>query len=437
MKKILLILMFLFATFSLTACKKDDSVITFSWWGTTDRNMATYDVIDLFNEKYPEYKVKPSMSPWSGYQASLNNQLSRGTEADIFQVNYNWIYQMYGIDYFMDIKELGLDLSSYPDNEHKPLTVDGKILALSVSETGYILFLNKKVYENAGIEKIPQTWEELIAAGQTISSKTPGKYAIGRLDAQQVAILIFSYLAQETGKNVISNENKLNFSVEELEDGFRFINRLRSNGVLIPSNKDDTHNDGPSNPNWTAKENYGGMLTWNTAISEYENTLPSGSELVTAGMPQINIGDKLGMYKKVSMGYAISKRVENSDLKKVAVKTFIEFITTDPEAVKILGVDRGISSNSVTRGLLESSTDPVFTATNEWKGHVIVQEYFNHQLTLDQNLYIHPYYEHDSFRKIYENPIESFLLGNTTGRQAAQAIVRDFDKELARVMGGK
>lgn len=434
MKKVFILLVLFFAIFSLSACKKDDYVISFSWWGTSDRNAATYKVIDLFNEKYPEYKVKGSSSPWSGYQATLTNQLNRGTEADIFQVNYNWIYQMYGIDYFMDISELGIDFSKYPEDEHKPLTVDGKVLALSASETGYILYLNKKVYDDAGITEIPKTWEELISAGNIISQKFPGKYAIGRVDAQQAAILIFSYLAQLSGKNVISKDNKLNFSQEELEDGFRFLDRLRYNGVLIPSNSQDTYNEGFSNPHWTTHQNYGGVLTWNTAISEYENTLPKGSELITAGFPQQNAGEKLGMYKKVSMAYAVSQRVQKSDLKKRAVKAFLEFITTDPEAVLTLGVDRGVPSHTGARSLLENATTVDFTTTNEWQGHEIVQEYYNNQLALGQELYIHPYYEHDTFRKVYEDPIEKFLNGSITGKQAAQAIVRDFDKELARVM---
>ncbi|MFY9422336.1 MAG: ABC transporter substrate-binding protein [Bacilli bacterium] len=434
MKKALMFLMLMFAGLSLSACKKDDYVISFYWWGTSDRNIATYQVINLFNEKYPEYKVKGSSAPWGGYLSTLQNRLKRGTEEDIFQVNYNWIYQMYGIDYFMDLNELGLDFSKYPEAEHVPLTVKGKVLALSASETGYILYLNKEVYDDAGITEIPKTWDDLVECGKIISQNTPGKYAIGRLDAQQVAIIIFSYLAQKTGKNVISADNKLNFSAEELEDGFRLIERLRNNGVLIPNNSQDTHNEGFSNPHWTTHQNYGGILTWNTAISEYENTLPKGSELITAGFPQLKEGDKLGMYKKVSMAFAVSKRVEKSDLKKQAVKTFLEFITTDSEAVRILGVDRGVPSHEDAYRILESSENPDFKQTNEWLGHEIVQEYYDHQLSLGQNLYIHPYYEHDAFRKVYEEPIEKFLNGNITVKQAVQIIIRDFDKELAKVM---
>ncbi|MBE0700067.1 MAG: carbohydrate ABC transporter substrate-binding protein, partial [Acholeplasmataceae bacterium] len=58
MKKILFVITLVFLTSILISCgKKDDSVITFSWWGTSDRNVATYQAIDLFNQKYPQYKV--------------------------------------------------------------------------------------------------------------------------------------------------------------------------------------------------------------------------------------------------------------------------------------------------------------------------------------------------------------------------------------------
>jgi len=423
-------------TTSLTTAV-EEVTLTFSWWGTTDRNVATYLAIDLFEELYPQYTIEADQSTWDGYQTSLYNRLERGREADVFQVNYNWLYSMDGDYYFMDLNDLDLDFSSWPAAEHVPLTINGKILGLSLSETGYIFYLNKTVYENAGIMDIPETWDELIAAGQAIGDASGGtKYAIGRLDAQQVAILMFSWLAQKYGKNVISETNTLNFTREELEDGFAFINDLRSNNVLIPSNQNDTHTDGPTNPNWVTYQNYGGILQWNTAVSEYENELPDSSNLVMAGMFQQNSGEELGMYKKVSMALSVSKRVEESEAKKLAVKTFIEFMTTNAEAIKILGVDRGVPSNSQAYTVLLESTSPVFTDTLEWQGHEVVQALFNNETSLSQNLYIHPYYEHDIFRQIYEMPIEKFLYNTYTANQAINEIINRFNSTLTSVMGG-
>lgn len=442
MKKLLTITLLLVSMVVLAACNggsSDDNTISFAWWGTSDRNIATYQAIELFEAKYPQYKVKGEQSTWNGYQQALNNKLNRGTEADVFQVNYNWIYSMYGKDYFMDLTELGLDFSKYPADEHTPLTVDGKVLGLSVSETGYIFYLNQKLYEDAnvsfdgGTRVIPNTWEELMTAGELINGKDASKYAIGRLDAQQVAILMFSYLAQITGKNVINDQNQLNFTQAELVQGFNFITDLRSTGVLIPSNAIDTHLDGPTNPNWTAQK-YGGVLQWNTAISEYQNTLPESANLVMAGMFQQQSGQNSGMYKKVSMAYAVSKRVESSDAKQTAVKTFIEFMTTDPEAVAILGVDRGVSSNSTTQTLLKAVEGKNFEQSLEWQGHDVVQAMYNQQLSNSIELYIHPYYEHNTFRAIYEGPIESFLLNNINANEASSRIIQRFNTELTRIM---
>ncbi|MBE0700506.1 MAG: carbohydrate ABC transporter substrate-binding protein, partial [Acholeplasmataceae bacterium] len=344
---------------------------------------------------------------------------------------------MYAVNRFMDLNLLDLDLSDYPDDEHEPLTIDGKLLALSVSETGYIFYLNKAIYNAAGITEMPKTWDDLIDAGQLIGDHNPSKYALGRLDAQQVAIMMFSYLSQITGKNVISSNDTLNFTQQELQVGFNFINVLRNNNVLIPSYKTDTHNDGPTNPNWQLYQNYGGILQWNTAISEYQNTLPNADEnLVMAGMFQQNEGEQKGMYKKVSMAYAVSKRIESDSVKQQAVKTFLEFMTTDSEAVAILGVDRGVSNNMVTQNILTGITTTDFTETLEWQGHDIVQSLYNHQLTLSQDLYIHPFYEHDTFRNVYETPIERFLLGDNTATQAINSILAQFDSVLDEVMRG-
>lgn len=452
MKKILLFILALMGIFSSMACSDTTTqgsydpnttwsgtptTIKFSWWGTTDRNVATYLAIQLFHEKYPMYRVEGDQSVWTGYQTTLYNRLERNREADVFQVNYNWLYSMYGEYYFLDLNTLDLDLSDWPEGEHDPLTINGKVLGVSLSETGYIFYLNKKIYDDAGITEMPKTWDQLIAAGQQIgASSNYTKFAIGRLDAQQVAILMFTWLSQKYGKNLISDDHKLNFTRDELEEGFAFINDLRSNNVLIPSNANDTHPDGPTNPNWVTYQNYGGILQWNTAVSEYENVLSDKSNLVTAGMFQQEEDDNLGSYKKVSMALAVSRRVANDPAKKAAVKAFIEFMTSDPDAVRILGVDRGVPSNSLAYNTLLESTDPVFTATREWEGHVIVQQNYESQISEGINLYIHPYYEHDVFRRIYELPIEKFLFGTYTANQAINEIISKFNSTLAQVMGG-
>lgn len=432
MKKSIALMAVLMLSISLIGCtgNQDDNTITFAWWGTASRNTATYAAIAKFEEKYPQYTVEGDQYAWSGYQETLGNQLNRGSEADVFQVNYNWIYSMYGEDYFLDLHELDLDFSVYPSEEHDPLTVNNKILALSVSETGYIFYFNQNVYDEAGIETLPTTWDELISAGQVINANNANKYAVGRVDAQAASMLLFTYLSQKYQKNVINEHNELAFSEAELVEGFYFLDDLINNGVI---NITDSSPDGPSNPKWTSG-NYGAVMTWNTAIAEYQDSLSVGT-LVTGGMLQQHAGEALGMYKKISMAYAVSQRVGQSDAKKEAVKTFLEFMTTDPEAVEILGVDRGVSSILSVQDILENASTN-YTDTLEWQGHFIVQELYDYELSMDVNLYIHPYYEHATFRKFYENIIESFLTAGKAPAIAAGQIYDGFNNYLATYMEG-
>lgn len=441
MKKIFVFLIALLGVMTLTSCKKDNSdKIVFTWWGTGTRTIGTRAVIKAFETKYPEYKdmIKEKPLTWNGYSTRLNNDYKASDEADIIQVNYDFLYNRDG--WFQDLKALDINLDNYPPEEHDPLTVNGELLALSISETGYNFYLNEKVYKDAGVE-IPKTWDELRAAGRTINGKDNNKYALGRLGAQQVAMIMWTYLAQKYGNNVIEN-NKLAFTEEQLQEAFEFIGSLITDKVLV-SLRQDPSNLGPANPQWQTRGNYGGIMQWNTAIEEYYSTFEvPNAKLICAGMFQLNEGDNIGMYKKVSMAYAVSKRryEKANDTKKQAIKLFLEYITSDEEAIKNLGVDRGVPSRSTAQEFLRNqvnSNNIKYSETLEWQGHDVVQSMYNNQLTRDINLYIHPYYEDATFRESYEGPIESFLLGTSTAAKAAENISRVFDAQLEAAMKRK
>ncbi len=424
MRKVLVFCALISFVFFLSGCnkKKDFNEITFSWWGGQERNVATLDVIEMFEEKYPEYKVRPQYTSWEGYYSQLSMQLIAGREPDIMQVNYNWFYLFGGDARFYDLSKLDIDLSIWPEGELDPITINGKVLGLSISETGRIFYLNKTVYEEAGIETIPKTWDELIEAGRIINGKDNTKYALGKIGHQGVAYMMFTYLSQKYEKNVIEN-NKLAFTKTELLDGFRFLESLRNNGVLIPTTKMDS-NDGETNPKWI-EGNYGGVFEWNTSIGIYRGTLPQKHEMITAGLFQINPDEQKGMYKKTSMAYAVSKKIKN----KKAVETFLNFITTDEEAIKRLGLERGVPSNELAFEVLEKND---LLQGLEWDGHLIVQEYFDNNKECD--LYIHPYYEDDTFRQVYEKEFELWLLGDKTADRAVDGLIKNFDTALADAM---
>ena len=65
--------------------------ITFSWWGNDRRNEYTLEAVRKFEKLHPEIKVKCSYSEWSGFEARTNVRMASNTEADVMQVNFNWL----------------------------------------------------------------------------------------------------------------------------------------------------------------------------------------------------------------------------------------------------------------------------------------------------------------------------------------------------------
>ena len=426
MKKGLFVFILTLFIFVSMGCdnKSRDNEITFSWWGGEDRHVATMNVLDDFNSKYPEYRVKPQYTSWEGYYTQLSTQLIGNRAPDVMQINYNWFYLFGGDRRFMDLNELDIDLSQWKEGELDPITIDNKVLGLSISETGRVFYLNKDLYDAAGAE-IPTTWEELITAGKIINGKNNKHYALGKLGHQTIAIMLFSYLSQKYGKNVIEN-NQLAFSRAELLDGFAFFQRLRDNGVLLPSTKLDSE-DGETNPNWI-EGRYGGIFEWNTSIGVYRSTLPPQTNLVCAGMFTLDNQLSTGMYKKTSMAFAVNK---NSESKKEAIETFINYLFTDEFAVKTLGLERGVTSHQGGYQILQAND---LLKGLEWDGHQIVQSKYQQSITSGVDLYIHPYYEDDTFRKVYEQEIEAWLLGDRVASVVVDNIIRNFNTSLQAAM---
>jgi ABC-type glycerol-3-phosphate transport system substrate-binding protein len=111
------------------------------------------------------------------------------------------------------------------------------------------------------------------------------------------------------------------------------------------------------------------------------------------------------------------------------VEKFLNFILTDEEAVRRLGVERGVPSNQVAYEILEENNELL---SLEYDGHQEVQKLYNANNTVD--LYIHPYYEDDTFRQVYELEFDAWLLGNKTSQQVVTNLVKNFNNALNGAM---
>ena len=63
-----------------------------SWWGGDSRHTATQEALKVCGAKYG-HTIQPEFTGWQGHAEKFTTQLAGGTEADIMQINWPWLFR--------------------------------------------------------------------------------------------------------------------------------------------------------------------------------------------------------------------------------------------------------------------------------------------------------------------------------------------------------
>ena len=330
---------------SVTGCGKSadsQQEIRFSWWGGDSRHQATIAAAELFSAKHPEVTLRTEYGAWSGWEEAAAAALYAGTEADVMQVNRNWLS-----DYssetsgFLDLRDYGdiIDLTQYDDDVLDMCTVNGKLLAVPVSRTGRVFLWNETTFAEAGLS-VPESFSALCAAGRVFQEQLGGDYyplALGWYDR----MLFLVYLLQcQYGREWVT-DGRLQYSQAEIEQGLQMICDMEQNHVIPPLrqiagggadsfDKDESFITG----------RYAGIYEWDSSAGKFVSALSDGQKL-TVGSYFTDLGDYHGGFSKISLGFAISMHTKYPE----TCARLIADLVSDPETVRTLGLERGIPLN--------------------------------------------------------------------------------------------
>lgn len=152
--------------------------IRFATWDTAEDIDRQQKFVDEFNESQDEIEVS-----LEAYGSEYDTKISAGMGAgDAPDVMYMWNYPAYqnGLEPLDDyIKKSGGD--SFKEKFHSTLwnynSLDGVTYGVPVGFTSHVLFYNKDLLDQAGVEEPDGTWtwEDLQEAAKTITEKTEAK----------------------------------------------------------------------------------------------------------------------------------------------------------------------------------------------------------------------------------------------------------------------
>lgn len=332
----------------------DPVTLRFMWWGGDDRNEATVEVINMFEEKYPWITIEPEFSGSDGYQEKLSTALAGGQAADIIQNGPGWMPEFVGKgDFFVDFNEYTdiIDLSGF-DAEYlaNTGTYDGKLLGLPSGVSIQTLLVNKTLADEIGLE-FPEdlTWDDLIEMGKKVQEYNSDMYLLN-IDSSIMLTHVFRpYYMQLSGKPFIDDETKAVSGDESmLTTVLGYIQSLYDEKVVQPAGDSATFKDATqTNPEWINGE-FVCAFTNSSQIDIMTSANPD-AEYMVVSLPHAEDAKDDGFYPNPPQLMNVNKSSEHIE----EAVMFLDYFFNDPEAAAVLKDLRSIPPTTYAQDVCE------------------------------------------------------------------------------------
>lgn len=320
------------------------------WWGGDARAKLTEDALALYTKKHPEVTFEKTWQANQGYFDKLATLTAGGNPPDLFQIDDNYLAEYAGRSTTLDLtsyKDSGkLDVSKFPKSLWQYGVVDGKLAGVAAGENTQGLVYNRTLLEKNGLPEptTGMTWEQHIAWAEQVAKKTK---VPGTQDPSADYKAFWVWLRQQ-GKDLYNGKD-LGFTADDVTTWFELWKGARDRGAT--PTPDVIHEGNATDITKQLVVTGKAATSWVWANQMPDLKKNTKDELGVVAYP----GDPSAQWARASMYWSVFKGSKHRD---VAVDV-INFLTNDPEAVALLGTDRGLPSNLDLRAKVsETATDP-------------------------------------------------------------------------------
>jgi multiple sugar transport system substrate-binding protein len=341
------------STSSGSASQITSASLQMGWWGGADRAKRTQQVMDLFKQKHPDWTLAGQSTSFGDYWTKMNTQAAAGGLPDVMQMDMAYIgryvqsKQLLALDKYRDT----FDVGDFDKNQLAQGTVNGKLYGISLGGNIGATMYNRSAIERAGLTPPAQdlTWESLATYLSNLGKKLPaGMYPIDDPGFSIGVIAPFEIWVRQRRQELWTKDGKPAFKSNDVQDWFQFWSDLRKNKLVVPADvaAAAAQNGTPAASTIaTGKSVF--LITWSNFIGQYQLLMKD-----TVGMtrdPAGGTGTVVGDYVKASQLFS----VPSTSKSPAAAAQFIAFFVHDPDAARILGVERGVPGAARTRSSAE------------------------------------------------------------------------------------
>jgi multiple sugar transport system substrate-binding protein len=318
--------------------------LRFSWWGNADRARATQQVIDAFQAKYSNIKVKGETTDFNGYFDKLATEVAAGSAPDVITLGGAYPREYGDRGALLDLSKVKAQLKT--DKIGEAALSNGKFSDVQYGVPSGVnaisLVLNPKLFEQAGVP-IPNTdtwtWDDFKNTAKALAAKLPkGTYAL----ADPTRTDMLDVYSRQKGEALYTKDGKVGISTATLTEWFTMTTELNAAGATPPAATTAELQSQTAPEQSLVGRGLAAMgFDWSNLIGALRKA--SGVPLEPRRAPGESA--KPGQWLQASQIYTINRKTKHP--KEAA--TFLDFIVNSPEAGKIILTDRGIPANSEVR----------------------------------------------------------------------------------------
>lgn len=194
------------------------------------------EIIDAFNEEYPNIEVSITTAPFDQYFTRLQTQAGSGEMPDVLWMNGPNV-QLYASEgMLMPLSELleagDIDPGNYPGAMNELYTMEGEQYAVPKDFDTIGLWYNKRLFDEAGVEYPSDgwTWDDFRSAAKTISDELGDQGVYGFAGGVANQALVYPAIMQAGGEIISEDGTTSGYDSSEARQAFQMLADMVEDG---------------------------------------------------------------------------------------------------------------------------------------------------------------------------------------------------------------
>lgn len=203
--------------------------VKFATWNSESEGLQK--LVEQFQQLHPNITIDLQGAPAEEMQDKLLTQVAGGTAPDVAYVDTSWVIDfasrntLVNLDDYMS-KSIAVKPDDYVQAFRDAMLWEGSMYGAPVDGESTGLFYRTDLFEAAGIEGPPKTWEEFRAAAEKLTVPDKKQYGIAMF-ANEAAYYWYPWLWQAGGRLLSDDGKQIAFNSEEGKRAAEFYVGLR------------------------------------------------------------------------------------------------------------------------------------------------------------------------------------------------------------------